>query len=212
MNRTEAVAQVQEVLGFRSDLTDRIVTQIGIANTRLRLAATKPWWTIEYVSLPIAAEAASVALPDDFIEEWEEGDVIYRAENIDALDSGELLLKNDIDTLFQLYGLTPGTPAGYGLTGDRLSVYPFPAVAGTIGLWYYRKDDDLLSGSSTNGYLTHIPEMIIGLAGLRIAQSIRDKEAIATFREMISEARTELYRQNESRKHSNADYQMGGAH
>lgn len=210
MNRTEAVAQVQEVLGFRTDLSDRIVTQIGIANTRLQLSATKPWWTIVMGSpLTITAENAEVAVPADFLEEYEEGGLQVYSEDDEKWYE---LDKNDLDELKGIYGLETGLPEGYALVGSTIQLYPIPDQVYDLKLDYYKKDDELSSGSSTNGYLTYVPEMIIGMAGLRIAQAIRDKEAITTFREMVAEARTELYRQNEQRKHSNANYQMGGAH
>jgi hypothetical protein len=210
MNRTEAVAQVQEVLGFRSDLTDRIITQIGITSTRLQMGATKPWWTIEQNKVLFTTEAnTQVNVPEDFLEEYEEG----RFQISDGEGGWSELIKNDLDELISIYGRTEtGLPEGYALVGRTFQLYPVPDAEYVLHLDYIKSDDPLTSGSSTNGYLTYIPELIIGMAGLRIAQAIRDKEAITTFREMVQEGRLELYRQNESRKHSNANYQMGGAH
>lgn len=210
MTRDEMVAAIHRHLGFRSDQTANILLELPQAQRRLELAATKPWFLLsEYSETSTVTEDSRVALPLDFIEEHDENGLsIYSAEDEEWLP----LVKNDLDTLQALFGSSPGFPRGYALTGNYFRLYPIPDGVYTLRMLYYKYADELSTGASTNGFLEHVPELLIGRVGIRVAQTLRDKDALVTFREMVTEANIELYRQNEAKKHANASYQMGGPH
>ena len=210
MTRDEMTAEIHRQLGFRSDQSANILLQIPVAIRRLENAPTKPWFLLsEYTTSVTVIEEGRLALPDDFIEEHDEdGLSIYSDDDEEWIP----LVKNDLDTLQGLYGSTSGFPTGYALTGNYFRFFPIPDEIYTLRMLYFKRDDELVDGTDTNGFLTHVPELLMGRVGLRIAQALRDKDAIVVFREMITEGGIELYRQNESRKHANASYQMGGAH
>lgn len=208
MTRTEAVEKIRRVLGFRTDLNDAILAELNDALVRLSLNATKPWFLIkENEPLTLVAEQATVDLPADFIEELEEEGVYVFSSEGEAQE----LVKNDADVLYSLYADASGLPEAYALVGNKLRLYPYPDEAYSATISYHCKDEALSTGGATNQYLTHVPELLIGMAGQVIAASVRDQAALKVFSSMEAQARTELYRQNESRKHSNASYQMGGS-
>lgn len=210
MTRDEMVAAIHRHLGFRSDQTANILLELPLALRRLEYAPTKPWFLLSSdEALATVADTATVALPSDFIEEYEEdGLSIYSPDDEEWI----ALVKNDLDVLRKLFGSTAGFPSGYAIVGSSIHLYPIPDDAYDLRLSYYGNDTALSAGGDTNGFLTHFPEFLIGTIGIRIAQTLRDKDALVAFREMTAEARIEMYRQNESKKHANATYQMGGAH
>lgn len=207
MNRTEAVEKIQRILGFRSDLNSQIISEINEALTRLEMGATKPWFLITLEGILSLSTVTNVFdLPSGFIEEYEEGSCQIQ----DLEGNWTEVIKNDLDELRRIYKSDTGLPEGYAIVGKSIAFFPWPDENYVVKLDYCRKDTALTEGNSTNQYLTHIPELVIGMAGRRIAQAIRDKEAVSFFKEMEADARVELYRQNESRKAANATYQIGG--
>ena len=59
--------------------------------------------------------------------------------------------------------------------------------------WNYYKAGALLTSDIENEWLLNAPEWLIGEAGERIAQNLRDQEALADFQEMKTKARAACF-------------------
>lgn len=212
MTRAEAVAIVQMHLGFRTSLTDTIVTQLQLQQTKLELMPTKPWFLLTHdAPLVTASNVRRVALPADFLEEYEEGAVYYISADTEV--PPKKLVKDAFDVLRKNYEeATPGEPEAYSLDGDSFSIFPLPDAVYNLQFSYYAKAAVLSGTSSTNSWLDVVPELLIGKAGLAVASGLRDFKAIEIFNGMIAENMVILNSQNEARKHANYDMQIGGQH
>ncbi len=216
MTRDEAVAIIQEQLGFRSDLSTNIITNLKLAQTTLETGPTKPWFLIEEDSyIRTTAEEQRIPIPSDFLSETDQAVLRYIP---DDLTDGEIpLTKDDYDVLMANYldGLTgtieTGTPEAYCLMGDYFRIFPTPDDDYLIRQIYYAQDT-VLSTNVTNGWLTHFPYLLIGKAGGQLAAALRDSAAVGTFQRWEAEGRLLLVSQTYDREFANRDMQIGGSH
>lgn len=208
MTRDEAVAMIKIQLGFRTDQTDNIVTALKLAQTNLEQEAVKPWFLLsERVTISTSADEPRIQLPTDFLLEHEENGLTYIPS--DTSEDPVILTKDSMDQLKSIYKAEEGEPEAYALDGMYFRIFPIPDDAYTLEMYYYGSDD-VLSTNITNGWLTYAPMLLMGEAGLIIAGGLRDAAANGIFSRWRAEGRTQLYRQNEARKHTNTSPQIGG--
>lgn len=210
MTRNEAVAFIKQVLGYRTSGDDQIVTNLQQQQIKLELSPTKPWFLLSELSIrPTVAEETRLPIPTDFLQEYEEGCLFYLDEDEELVK----LKKDEYDVLQLNYKEEePGPPQAYALTGGYFRLFPTPDDIYTIKMLYYKKAATLASGTGTNEWLTHVPELLCAKAGIIMAMSLRDYEAKKLFSEMVAENMMLLENQNEARKHDNFDMQIGGPH
>lgn len=214
MTRDEVVGMVQQVLGFRTDLTDTIVTNIKAAQSLLELGPTKPWFLLsEESETTTSADSHRVQLPTDFLCEAEDAALIYRPD--DTTEEEVILGKRDYDVLLKDYPRTYETdderePRYYCIRGDYFLIFPLPDVEYTLRMVYYKKDE-VLDSDIENQWLKHVPILMAGMAGKLLAPGLRDGNAFAVFADWERTGRSALFTRSEDRDHSGRDdYQMGG--
>lgn len=216
MLRSAAVSLIQQQLGFRSDLSSEIITNLQHAQVMLEAGPTKPWFLISEDSyIDTVADEPRLALPTDFLEEVDSAVLRYVP---DDLTDGEVdLRKDDYDILRKNYrdtttGTTEaGTPEAYALQGSYFWLFPTPDDEYRIRMIYYKRDTTL-STDVENGWLKWVPYLLIGKAGGMIAAALRDPAAVGTFRAWEQEGRLLLSSQNTARDMGNQTMQMGGPH
>src|SRR5688572_10013846 len=113
MTRDQAVSWVQFQLGNRSDLVTQAQNALIAAQEELERQDFLPWFLRTEVTMTTTTpDEERVAVPVDFIREWEEGEL----ERI--TDEGELVpLSKDTLTVLraQFRGRDPGAPTWYTL-------------------------------------------------------------------------------------------------
>jgi hypothetical protein len=216
MTRDEAVAIIQEQLGFRSDLSTNIITNLKLAQTTLEAGPTKPWFLIEEDSyIRTTADEPRLPIPSDFLSETDQALLRYVP---DDLTDGEVrLIKDDYDVLEKNYldsltgTIETGTPEAYALLGDYFRIFPTPDDDYLIRQIYYAQDT-VLDTNVENGWLKYFPYLLIGKAGGQIAAALRDSTAASTFRGWETEGRLIMVSQTYDREFANRDMQIGGSH
>ena len=216
MTRSQAVALIQQQLGFRSDLSSEIVTNLQYAQTLLESGPTKPWFLISEDSYTDTESGESrVPVPTDFLQETDQAVLRYVP---DDLTDGEVdLKKDDFDVLRKNYldedtgTIAEGAPESYALVGDYFRIFPTPDDAYRLRMIYY-KQDTVLSSDVENGWLKWAPFLLIGKAGGMIASALRDPAAVGTFQRWEQEGRLLLASQSTDRDMANRDMQIGGPH
>jgi hypothetical protein len=212
MNLGEALGLIALILGNRSDLATKGQTALGIAQSHFEQGPDYPWFLVsESATIVTAIGERRIPMPTDFIGEYEEAALFY--EDTD----GELtkLAKKDYDYLVGKYTATAeGEPEMYSADGLYFNLFPLPDDLYTLQTKFYKKDTAIstLSSGSTNKWLTYAPNCLIGWAGQNLAAGLRDTVAAARFQVLEGEGRKLLNTQNEERKHSNRQYQIGGPH
>lgn len=210
MTRDEAVEFIKEICGYRQTGDTTIIKMLERAQNELQRGPTFPWFLLsERAMILTTADDERIPLPTDFLGEYEDDGIWLRVDEDDP-EQDILLEKDDADLLRQLYTNTSGQPVAYSKDGTYFRLYPIPDGEYQLRMMYYQRAESLLSGNIENEWLKYSPNSVIGKAGYWYASTLRDAEAKMTFKEMETEARLVLEVENESRKHNNRRYQVGG--
>lgn len=211
MTRDEGVAMIQQVLGFRTDLTDTIVTNLKLAQQQLELGPTKPWFMLSEESTTVTEDGEErVEIPSDFIKEYNEEGLTYIPDDTDV--KPVQLRKDDLDTLrANFLNVVPGPPEAYSLEGNYFRIFPEPDDAYTIRMLYY-KQQTVLSTNVENNWLKYNPYLLLGTAGMQVAGSLRDANALQVFQGWLTAGLKILNGHDTDRGLSNRALQMGGPH
>ena len=213
---SEAIDQIQELMGLRSDLAARASVRMSQAQTYYERGPTFPWFLLSEISQTTAIpDTRRILVPEDYLAEYEEGALwIVPADSVEEPDDIPLI-KKDMDYLdYHVGSSVTGRPRFYSQDGNYFRLYPQPDQNYTIKMLYYKTDLKIseLSNDQTCLWLTHAPECIIGRAGRLLATAFRDPVAKSEFEDMEGKGRLLLTNQNEAKKHVNRSYQIGGPH
>ena len=211
MNRDTAVGRIQARLTFRTDRNLEIIDALQDAQDELEGGKFLPWFLeSDYLEFDSTiANEERVPLPENFLREVE-GDALwyYRPDATDAADVWKALTKGFIQFLrVDLPGVGP--PQAYGLDAEYFLIFPTPDDAYRLRMKAYVKDLALTSNIENN-WLKHAHDLMIGLAGIKIAMSFRDKEALKFFAAMEITGRNRLEGWDQAREAANFRYVMGG--
>lgn len=177
MTRDEAVARVQQDLGFRSDRSTEIISRLQEAQRLHERGLTLPsFLLLEDQTLSLTAGDPVVDLPDDFLR---------RSPNKPRFtptnEKTTFLTWKNFDVARQTFFDSESEhPQIVTLRKDTLIFYPTSDVDLTI-YWDYYKKDDLLTTNIENLWLANAPEILWGWAGIQIAQALRNKAAYDLF-------------------------------
>lgn len=216
MNVGQAIAQIQLLMGFRSDLATQAKTQLELAQDQYERGPIYPWFLLSEIQTFVTSIGERrVPLPADFISENEEAALFYDDDEGDDAGEAFQLGKHDYDYLVKEWGLlAKGTPQAYAVQGEYFILFPVPDALYTISIQVYKKDTKIssLSNDATNKWLDKAPDCIIGKAGQMLATAARDTIATQAFMAMEQKGQAQLQIDNEARKHTNRQYQIGGPH
>lgn len=210
MTRDQAVAQMQMILGFRSDKASELRTQLMYAQQNLESQEFLPWFLrseVAYTTTTI--DESRLALPDDFIREDEDEALFLYDADAEEDEQWTALEKADTDTLRSVYQSTTGAPEAYSITPDYFRIMPIADEEYTIKLVYYAKDT-VLSNDVENKWLKHASDWLMGAAGQPIAAGLRDTAALNIFRDMEARGRAAMIKASTAREAENRRYVMGG--
>lgn len=219
MTRAEAIALIQQTMGFRTDLAVRSGAMIDQAQRYLERNwphRPLPWFMLTERSLTSTkAEEERVEVPDDFVEEFEEDGLWLQLET-----GGERLLgKYDADDLRKstqeryAYGTltqdTDDSPLNYALTGKYFRLFPKPLDVKQVKLIYYATLPLTVDDEDENDWLKHAPYALIGFGGERLAAAARDKDALGMFMQWKEAGIMALANANIERYYANRRMAMG---
>lgn len=211
MDRDTAVARMQEKFGFRTDLVTQCTNALQDMQDELERGQSLPWFLLQEdqtftITPPVTPVATplEVALPSGFIKESDDqdGNLRWQAQTpgpsvfVQKMDykeaeqfffSSRLVWWNDDVEIIQAEdtNFTAGTPTVYVLRKSTVRIYPGPDKAYSM-LWsYYTHDARLDQSNVTNQWLTYAPWLLIGKAGMLLAMSVRDTDALAAFKAIV---------------------------
>lgn len=208
--RDEAVEFIKQICGYRKSGDATIIKMMERAQLELQRGPTFPWFLLsERSQILTTVSDERIPLPANFIGEYEEDGIWLRVDTTDP-EQDIILEKDDVDLLRNLYKNTTGQPLAYSKDGTYFRLFPTPDEQYQLRMMYYRKAESLLGANIENEWLKHSPNSVIGKAGGWYAATLRDKGAMQVFDKLETEARLVLENENESRKHTNRRYQIGG--
>jgi hypothetical protein len=210
MTLDEAVAQIQQIMGFRQDLAAVCATNIKLAQDFYEQnwadLTNLPYFLLtDRTDLATIAGDEKIARPANWLGDAEKDE--FWLTNADGVEL--LLPKYDIDDLRETYGTyISGQPIAYGFDGTNYRLFPTPDIAYVCRFQYFATDTVLSSGSSTNKWLTFAPYVLIGRAGKLICGSTKDGR-MSLFDQMLSEAIEMIARKSIYGLDTNRQYKMG---
>ena len=210
MDRAAAVSRVQQKLAFRTDLETEIIEALQDAQVELEKETTLPWFLQSEVSSISTVDGEErIKLPSDFIREWEDDPLwYYNASAAEDPDKWAPLAKDDLEELREAYP-GEGAPKAYQLDVKYFRLFPTPDGVYVLKMIYY-KHDTTLATNVENLWLEHFPLLLISKAGLSVATSLRDKDAIGVFAVMEQQHYRSMVNDTEARRHASKRYIMGG--
>ena len=214
MLRSAAVSRIQQELGFRSDKSAEIITALQDTQVELERDVTMtPWWLNSGVVTIGTTTAATqtIATPTGFLREKEDSPIYYNNTGADA--TGERwveLRKESLQWLRDEYQDSTGAPEAYYLAEVLIFLFPIPDLSTYVIKGEYIKADTTLATDVENDWLLYAHELMIGIAGQKLARPFRDKEALKAFADMETRGRLRVIRENAARETSNTRLAMGG--
>lgn len=196
MNGNTAVAEVQQILGFRSDLVQNIVNALNYAQVQRETPGHSLPWFLLQEEFPIATVAltSTIDLPTGFLKEQEfdaenlmyisttgarfflkKGGFVPNWEFFNGAWQGELSDPPSIGTTIP----ATGVPRRYQLRKSKIYLFPVPDQVYALYWNFYKSDDPVVNAASTNQWLTYAPWLLIGGAAAYLAADIKNADALA---------------------------------
>jgi len=172
MLRDAAVDLLMKRLGNRNDtaLRDIIISEMEfVQETILEVVFPLPWFLIKSdATLVTVADAEAVAVPTDFIHEWEYGGL----SRIDSDGKPIKLVRQDYDVIRdQKHG--SGTPDYYDIVGTNYLLRNTPNEVISLTSWYYGKAATLAGAYGTNNienlWMKYASDLVIAETGVIMA-------------------------------------------
>ena len=218
MLRTEAVATIQRLLAFRVDLESEALDELRQAQAKFErqgIPLVSPWtgtffpWFLltEMAEVYVEAGEERIPLPADFVAE-SEGDGFWRFDA--SADRVWKPLAKLQTKQVRARDLTGTEPLAYSRSGKYFRLFPVSTVVVQFKTVYYAADAVLSEADEENLWLKHLPDLMIGEAGWKLAAALRDANAVQLFDRMRSEAAKGFFIANEAEEHVNVRYAMGG--
>lgn len=211
MTRDEAVALIQEGLGFTTQREDSIILRMKQTQRKLERGRTLPWFlkTLDATTTATSGSAA-ISLPANFNREVEREQFHF----IDPNDPASVVWLEKMtleEAVTRFVDTDAGVPSAYVIR-DKSQVLVYPERDDDYDLtWsYYVNDEEIGNGGSENLWLTYAPDLIIGGAGTLMAQDLRDQRAEAKFQQIFNSSWAEMFSDGQAIEEDNDPLYIGG--
>lgn len=211
MLRSVAVARIQRGLGFANRQSDNIVLALQEAQKELEQGKTLPKFLIqEFQGLLLLAGNNSVALPTGFLRINDQVKPYYIATG--DTQNTYLPVVRDFSVGQERYYLGTafsGAPRAFTVMKSSIQFYNTAADKNYTILWSYYKSAAVLDTDIENEWLTNAPNWLIGEAGWRMAQDLRDKDAVVIFDNLRKTGRDAAFREMVASEEASGQVMMG---
>lgn len=187
MLRDVAVTRIQDGLGFRSDLSDKIILRMQESQRDLERGKTLPrFLLVEDATLSLVANTNLITLPTDFLRRADQS-ITYT--NTLLSPSVRTVPWRSFDEANSQWGDADASgPQAAVLRAATIRIFPTADRDYSL-VWSYYKKAEVLTSNLENEWLANAPELLIGDAGMRMAKDLRNQTAVALFKDMYSQAR-----------------------
>lgn len=222
-----AVAEVQQIVGWRNDKATEILAALRYAQTeREGPGMTIPWWLLkeDQAMTALTIGSQTLALPTDYIQDCEDDTANLRYRPAGTNTRTIFLKKMDYVTAEKFYfgdwsstfdtdgnlisAVSPGVPMAYVLQQNSIRVYPAPDQAYVL-TWTYWGSDAQIELASTNLWLTNAPWVLIADAAKKIGSDLTNMDAVNTANAIGQRAEANMFRAAIARVESGRRRGMG---
>lgn len=197
MTGAEAVAQVLQGLGWRSDKTTEVLAALNFAqDQRETPGRTLPIFLRTTASVVATVSSQEIPVSSAFIKEVEgfEGQLRFQRtatsrtfflEKTTRVKAEKYFYgdwRSTFDSQTENDTVMSGIPRAYVLYSNVIRIYPVPDQTYTNLSWeFFAHDTDITNNSNTNNWLTFHPWVIIGDAGWKMAADLQNQAAMQKF-------------------------------
>lgn len=227
MNLETAIAEVQQILGWRSDKAAEITRALQYAqDEREKPGSTIPWFLEASQIVPTVIGQLPYLLPTDFIQEKDErdGGLFYLTGG--TLTSRAVFLrkmsyKDAQEKFFGVWPETgdanpsdisqqqaPGIPREYVIIGSYVFLFPTPAAVYNLSMNYWGKAAPQIIGQE-NAWLKNAPWLLIGDAAAKLGADLGNATAVSTATALRDTAAQNLFRAVIHRQEAGRTRRMG---
>lgn len=183
MDLSQVITEIRRGLGYRTTLESTIIGAVQSVQRTLETGMSLPDFLLVYdAPIAVVGGTATFTLPTNFLRMHDAYDLYYD----DPTDGYTVLpRKTEVEAVTAYGDITDST---HGKVWVRRSnsqglLVPTPTASATYYLTYYAADAVLTAGGDTNLWLTNLPDVIVGLAGIECLGAARDKEAMMYFQQ-----------------------------
>lgn len=219
----QAVAEVQQICGWRTDKVSEIQNALRFAQAqREQPGRSFPWFLKGFSLIATIVNQPIYSLPADYIQDLdnEREGVVYAYTGTLFASRPIFLKKQPFQILQQKFlGVWPssgtstsdvlvGRPTEYTLDTGSLYLYPIPDAVYSL-IWNYWKRADSLGIGLENLWLANAPWLLIGDAAWKISKDLGYKEGQETAATLIAKAEQDLFKANVHRQEAGRKRSMG---
>lgn len=227
----QAIKEVQQIAGWRSDKSSQIQAALQYAQTeREKPGLSYPWWLKKNSSLVLTVGTQIYAFPTDYIQDSEEkkGNLyVYTIPGNNASRTVFLRKMEFEEAQIHYYGewpfsgdnppdavidqsatIGPGLPVDYVLTNTGIILYPVPDNSYTLTWTYWGNDTAQVLGQE-NAWLKNAPWVLIGDAAEKICADLGYAQGLQTAQTIRDRAVANLFRSVVAREESGKRRYMG---
>lgn len=233
MTLDQAIAEVQQICGWRSDKVNEITRAIQFAQAeREKPNRSYPWFMRKTNDTAIVTVKGTPKynIPTDYIEDSEEKDGNLYFMTLGIPNSRTVFLRKMSfeqaqvryygqwpyvyhnppgSILDQSASLPPGMPVDYYLGDTFVLLYPVPDAVYNIS-WRYWAADTVPALGQTNKWLTWAPWCLIGAAAMKICADLGYTGGQQTAQGILQTAEDNLFRAVINREEAGRRRRMGG--
>lgn len=185
MTPDQAVAAVQQNLGFRSDQASAIITELNNARVRAENDPTLQWpWFLraDYSFSLTTVGVQTLALPSDLLWLDEESEFYW----YDSTNTDQPYTELSKEMLGDLRTTLPGSgpPQAVSVVNNLVYVFPIPDAAYQITKVLYRRGTVITAGGPETEWLLNAPDLLVGDAGVVLASAMGNANAVQYFKDL----------------------------
>lgn len=210
VSRDQAIARIQQGLGWRSDKATEILLELRLKQAELEDGQTLPWWLVVHGFVNATAGQSILTIPTGWIRFVEDEDITVDGLKVRVIDYADLIqVRRDPSTGKDEVGV----PRYLAIRSDGFAIAPIPTQTTRFDWSYYAHDADLstVAATATNKWLTNAPQVLIGAAGTAMARDLDYQTSEQRFLTMYQAALGRMLVENEIRKSGNRQYAVGAA-
>lgn len=224
MQLDQAIAEVQQIVGWRSDKVTEITAALKYAQSqRERPGRTFPWFLRQTKTITTVVGQVQYALPSGYIQDTEEKDGnLFYFMGVPLVSRPVFLKKWQYAELLNKYlGVWPsnsndpvsdvqprGAPRDFAMDDTSVYLYPIPDSVRTLN-WNCWAADAAPALGQENKWLANAPWVLIGEAAQKIGSDLENSSAVAKAQTILGRANQDLFVETIHRQEAGKRRSMG---
>lgn len=197
-----------------SNLHTEVIDELVAAQDKLEEATTLPWFLQHEETEAQDANVETIDIVSElvatFIRFLDDDPLLFLdpAANAGA-ELSEITQNSEFRIMKQRFPETGAIPKEFVLIGKDIFLRPIPTQAITYTVRFYRKDPTAPEEGAVTLWSTNFSDLLMNMAGMEIAWTLRDEMALGRFERDLASARSNFIKVVAAREAAGQVYVMG---